>query len=163
MKKTIENINDKAPTSSQTGLSHVGDASQQITQQPSTHVGNSPLQDIFYLPKEVTIACQHFLSDFQGFSIKTRERRNVCSRCIERKKLVNDVIIKYAYWSTKDKKWFTIRDRPTNVRTNMEFQHCKDFIKGKRCKRSECTFGHGPEVRMWTMDRDEGEKQWIDE
>lgn len=130
------------------------------TSQKTLHQSQHPLQqprpqaqNICYLPKGVSLVCRHFMAHYGQVPIGIPLRRNVCKRC-NALKACNDV--KYAFWSSKFSRWFLIRSRPTNVQPTTAFQNCKLFIRGVKCYKVPCTFGHGPESMVWIMEREGG-------
>lgn len=130
-----------------------------VKTEPIPRVPSASAAGNYRLPKDVKIVCEDFLTKFKRFSCGVNQATNVCDackkKCQERHPLVR-LLIRYAFWSEGFKQWFVIRPYPKGV-LRVAFRQCKDFENKKPCTRRECTFAHGPEVSMWTMEREGSE------
>jgi hypothetical protein len=122
--------------------------SQSPMVQPSSSTAS--YHNTCYLPPEVKLVCDHFMTDYKNRRIGIDQKRNVCKMCR------NKCFARYAFWSQGFKRWYLIRSYPIKV-NRVAFQPCKHFNDAVPCVTSTCTFAHGPELIMWTMER-EGSK-----
>ncbi|XP_048588777.1 helicase with zinc finger domain 2-like isoform X4 [Nematostella vectensis] len=94
------------------------------------------------IPSEVKIVCNHFMNNCKKIP------DFLCKGCENRH---------YGYYAFLDYRkglWYKVRPYPRNLHPKLALKECKDFAWGRACARNPCTFPHGPELLMWTYERE---------